>query len=188
MYICVRSTYIQFYYLHLYAYTLVSTYLYVGGLPSTVGGLTALKYLSLHANDLAGSLPTEIGLMTALTFFSIEDGDVTGTYVQDVCMYGVVALLSIFIYVHGMGQLSQLSRNSHALPFCCTLCPHPPLLSRSYILCPLGTLPTHVGSLTNLVVLNVGSNKMIGMLVCMQAQVYMYVCFCLYVDTCACVS
>jgi hypothetical protein len=84
-----------------------------GQIPSTLGELTRLEYISFDDNVLSGSLPMEFELLTLLDYVSFSYNDITGTLpsFRDLELLGILILrgnmLTGTLSSH-MGQLTAL--------------------------------------------------------------------------------
>lgn len=57
-----------------------------GILPTELGSLTNLQYLTLYGNQaLSGTVPSELGLLSALEFLLIHGTQITGAVPEEVC-------------------------------------------------------------------------------------------------------
>jgi len=107
--------------------TLLSYYL-TGTIPSEIGLLSDLTSLNLFFNDLTGTVPTEIGLMSSLTRLHFSSNALTGTIPSQLGL------------ISGLESLS-LSSNSF-----------------------IGSMPSELGLLSNLEVLFLHENALTGIL------------------------
>ena len=122
----------------------------VGSIPSEIGYLTQLYFLSLNYNILTGSIPSSIGSLSLLTYLNLDYNILSYSIPSSI---GFLALLRGLSFNDNMitgtipssiGYLTQLSR----------LDLHYNLLS--------GTIPSSIGYLTELHALYLNGNKLTG--------------------------
>ena len=80
-----------------------------GTIPSSIGGLTELKFLHLRGNKLNGTIPEEIGNLSKLTFLAISENDLGGDLPDG--MSSLVKLKEIYAEkcnFTGLPDLSQM--------------------------------------------------------------------------------
>jgi len=75
-----------------------------GGVPSEVGMLTQLTYLSLTHLSLTGVIPTELGMLTTLTYLSLRENSLTGTIPSEL---GLLTNLT-GLYLHDNGLTGEI--------------------------------------------------------------------------------
>jgi len=143
-------------------------------LPSEIGLLTALSYLSL--NSLTGLLPSELGLLTALTNLNLQSDFVTGTlptelgYLTSVSHVRLSSRLLTGTLPSELGSMTSLTRLDLILPALTGRLPSEigfltVLYELSLTEASLtGSLPTELGFLTGLTTLDFDSNSLTGTL------------------------
>lgn len=68
----------------------------VGVIPTEIGLLTVMTYLTLAGNDLSGVIPTELGNCAQLAFFSLADNELQGNVPTEIAQLPIAKLV-----IHG---------------------------------------------------------------------------------------
>ena len=124
-----------------------------GKLPSQIGKLTYLKYLSLRDNYLNGEIPSEIGKLTHLKYLSLWSSNLEGDIPAEIWTLKELKVLNIGDNYELGGIIPPEIGNLTALD---TLIVNWGKVS--------GGLPEEIGSLTNLRLLEIQQNQLIGKL------------------------
>ncbi|XP_054821679.1 probable leucine-rich repeat receptor-like protein kinase At1g35710 isoform X3 [Prosopis cineraria] len=139
----------------------------VGGIPTEIGTLRNLNYLSffdnnitgalqnltqlqlldLSGNKLSGIIPTQIGSLSNLTYLRLSNDSLTGGK-------KVMSLHTPYTLTHDSGRCKAVVNNKSSL-----LSPNDHM--ESFWPRSLGTIPTQIGSLQNLIYLDLSSNNLI---------------------------
>lgn len=146
----------------------------VGTLPSELGDLEALEYLSLHDNQLSGTIPASLGQLTNLTDILLYENQLTGAIPSELGQLNNLKTLQLYDnQLSGsipteIGQLSNLeeldlSRNqlSGSIPFELQQLTNLESLGLSENELT-GTIPIELGQLANLQVLDLSRNELTG--------------------------
>ena len=124
-----------------------------GKLPSQIGKLTYLKYLSLRDNYLNGEIPSEIGKLTHLKYLSLWSSNLEGDIPAEIWTLKELKVLNIGDNYELGGIIPPEIGNLTALD---TLIVNWGKVS--------GGLPEEIGNLTNLRLLEIQQNQLIGKL------------------------
>ncbi len=121
-----------------------------GSIPSELGQLTNLEYLSLIGNELTGSIPAELGQLTKLVALKLQVNDLTGsipaqlgnlTSLEDLDLSNNDLTGSIPAQLGNLTSLEEMRLNDNNLT---------------------GSIPAQLGNLTNLELLALGLNNLTG--------------------------
>lgn len=120
-----------------------------GTIPSEIGNLTELNYISLANNKLAGAIPTTIGNLTKLKDLFLWGNELSGPIPSQIGNLKALEILnlqnnqltSIPPQIGGLTNLTELGLNRNALT---------------------GRIPAEIGQLSNLLVCNLEHNKLNG--------------------------
>ena len=124
-----------------------------GKLPSQIGKLTYLKYLSLRDNYLNGEIPSEIGKLTHLKYLSLWSSELKGDIPAEIWTLKELKVLNIGDNYELGGIIPSEVGNLTVLD---TLIVNWGKVS--------GGLPEEIGNLTNLRLLEIQQNQLIGKL------------------------
>ncbi len=121
-----------------------------GAIPSELGGLDSLRYLSLHSNEITGPIPPELGRLDGLDTLDLSSNDLTGPIPSE---------------LGNLRRLRRLYLDDNALTG-----PIPPELGSLDSLEHLylhgneltGPVPPELGNLRSLGTLNLSSNELTG--------------------------
>jgi len=145
-----------------------------GMIPSSIGRLNHLEFLSLDGNNMSSSIPTEIGLLSSLSYFHLHDNILTSTLPTELGMLqSLVALALQTNRLSGtlpseLGLLSELevlrlTKNSFTgfIPSELGLCMNLSVLAlnMNYL---SGTIPPELGMLVSASKLWFGANYLTG--------------------------
>jgi len=121
-----------------------------GNLPSEIGMLTKLQYISLRENQMTGALPNEIGKLSLLTVLDLENNNFEGSLTTNIG--NLKQLNNLYL---GLNNLSGvISSEVGRLQFLVNLDLHGNVFS--------STLPSELGELSILRSLNLSSNNLSG--------------------------
>ena len=121
-----------------------------GSIPTELGNLTNLAWLSLSSNSLSGSIPTELGSLTNLAWLSLSSNSLSGSIPTEL---GSLTNLA-WLYLHRNSLSGSIPTELTSLTNLTQLYLHRNSLS--------GSIPTELTSLTNLTQLYLYSNNLSG--------------------------
>ena len=121
-----------------------------GTIPSKLGDLSSLTYLSLGDNSLTGTIPSKLGDLSSLTYLYLSDNSLTGTIPSE--LGNLSSLTSLSLSDNSLtgaipSELGDLSRLTH-------------LLLADNLL--TGAIPVELGDLSSLTHLSLGNNSLTG--------------------------
>ena len=121
-----------------------------GSIPSELGSLASLQYLTFHINELTGSIPSELGSLTSLQWLYLHNNQLTGSIPTQLGSLASLQRLylnnnqltgSIPTQLGSLTGLQRLYLNNNQLT---------------------GSIPTQLGSLTGLQLLYLNNNELTG--------------------------
>ncbi|QHN93429.1 putative LRR receptor-like serine/threonine-protein kinase [Arachis hypogaea] len=87
-----------------------------GSIPSSLGGLTELTFLSLSGNELTGRLPSELGRLSGLTVLDLSDNSLTGTVPNTVSSLRYLTRIDLSRnFLSGLSSLVTLDLSKNSL-------------------------------------------------------------------------
>ena len=121
-----------------------------GTIPSSIGLLSTLQYLSLASNQILGTIPSQIGYLNRLAFFRADVNYLTGTIPAS--LGSLTQLQYIYIpFNYFSGTLPSSISNLHNIQMF--------VVSVNFL---HGTIPTSIGYLQSLTSLYLSSNYFTG--------------------------
>lgn len=124
----------------------------VGPIPNAIGLLSNLKLLNLSYNNLETSLPSSLSTLTALRIFDVGRNSLTGS-ISDSFFSQMPAL-----------QLCSLSQNSFSGSIPSSLLSHEAIITLKLNHNKFTAVPSGLQPVANLIHLNVGNNRIQGLL------------------------
>jgi Leucine-rich repeat (LRR) protein len=122
----------------------------VGSIPSEVGSLSQLSFLSLYNNQLIGALPSEIGCLSQLDGISLYNNQLTGVLPSEI---GSLSKL-VVLYLHNNQLTGAIPSEIGALSQLIDL-----YLYNNQL---VGAVPSEIGSLSQLSLLFLDDNQLTG--------------------------
>ena len=133
-----------------------------GSIPNQIGNLSNLIEFHIHQNFISGSIPPEIGNLENLESLFLADNSLTGAIPVELFNLQNLKYLNIRRVPYGMSPIDGNNRFSQSYVFSNIV----NLVSIETFIAPdcglMGTIPSEIGNLQNLIKLNIQDNQLTG--------------------------